>query len=233
MTDLSVAEAAQCLQVSPRRVRALLEDGRLQGRQVAGRWLLSSRAVERRQQAAPPAGRPLSQASAWRVLAVLAHADDALRNLAAPVRSRARGRAAELRLRQPAEIARHWLSVLGGRAQVSEFYAHPSVLEELLDDPKVVRSGISAARDHGADLMVAGGAEGYIRSRDLPQLQARYALSPDAGVHANIRLHVVDDDEASWVFSRRVAPAAVVAADLVEREAPRDRAAGVKLAAGV
>ena len=232
MSDLSVAEAAQCLQVSPRRVRALLEDGRLEGRQVAGRWLLSSRNVERRQQIAPQAGRPLSRASAWRVLAVVAHADDALGELAAPMRSRARARAAELRRCQPADIPRHWQLVLGSRARITEFYAHPSVLKDLLDDPKIVRSGISAAHDHGADLMVVGGAEGYIRSRDLPQLQARYALNPDSGAHANVRLHVVEGDEASWLFSQRVAPAAVVAADLVERETPRDRAAGVKLAVG-
>jgi hypothetical protein len=229
MSDLSVAEAAQCLQVSPRRVRALLEDGRLEGRQVAGRWVLSSRNVERRQQIAPQAGRPLSQASAWRVLAFVAHADDALGELAAPMRSRARARAAELRRCQPADIPRHWQLVLGSRARITEFYAHPSVLKDLLDDPKIVRSGIRAAHDH---LVVVGGAEGYIRSRDLPQVQAKYALNPDSGAHANVRLHVVEGDEASWLFSQRVAPAAVVAADLVERETPRDRAAGVKLAVG-
>jgi excisionase family DNA binding protein len=233
MSDLSVAEAAQCLHVSPRRVRALLEDGRLSGRRVAGRWLVPSSEVEHRQQAAPSPGRRLSQASAWRVLAVLAEADDALGDLAAPMRSRARARAAYLRSRQPSEIARQWHSVLSSRALVREFYAHPSVLTGLLDDPKLVRSGISAAHDHGADLMVVGGAEGYVRSRDLPRLRAQYALNPDAGDHANVWLHVVDDDEASWMFSRRVAPVAVVAADLVERETPRDRAAGVKLAAAV
>lgn len=230
MGDLSVAEASRYLNVSPRRVRALLANGRLQGRQVAGRWLLPSDAVERRQQVAPPAGRPLSPASAWRVLAVLAHADDALQCLSPPVRSRARARAATLRLYQPAEIAKQWRLALGNRASVREFYAHPSVLKDLLDDPKIVRSGISAAYDHGADLMVLGGAEGYIRSADLAPMQDRYALSPDTGPHANVRLHVVEDDEACWLFNQHLAPAPVVAADLVERDTPRDRSAGVKLA---
>jgi excisionase family DNA binding protein len=231
MSDLSVTEAAQRLQVSPRRVRALLADGRLPGRQIAGRWLLSSGDVDRRQQAAPPPGRPLSAASAWHVLAVLARADDALRDLAPPARSRARARAAELRQCQPADLARRWQSALGSRARTCDFYAHPSILKALLDDPDVLRSGISAASDHGADLMVTGSAEGYLRSRDLPQLQARYALSPDAGAHANLRLHVTQDDDARWVFRRAAAPAAVVAADLLERETPRDQAAGAKLAA--
>jgi excisionase family DNA binding protein len=230
VAELSVAEASRYLNVSPRRVRTLLASGRLPGRQVAGRWLVPSDAVERRQQVAPPAGRPLSPASAWRVLAVLAHADDALKGLSPPLRSRARARAAALRLTQPAEIAKQWRLALGERAPVRDFYGHPSVLKVLLDDPKIVRSGISAAHDHGADLMVLGGAEGYIRSADLAHVQERYALSPDAGPHANVRLHITEDDEAGWLFNQHLAPAAVVAADLVERDAPRDRAAGVKLA---
>jgi excisionase family DNA binding protein len=96
VSDLSVAEAARRLQVSPRRVRALLADGRMEGRRVAGRWLVPSRAVDQRRQAAPASGRPLSQASAWHALAVLARADDSVARLPAPVRSRARGRAEAL-----------------------------------------------------------------------------------------------------------------------------------------
>lgn len=233
MSDLSVAEAAQRLQVSPRRVRALLEDGRLQGRQVAGRWLLPSRAVDHRQRAAPAPGRPLSPASAWHTLAILAKADDSISHLPAPVKSRARGRAEALRNMSPSgEVARRWRSALARRAEICEYYAHPSVLERLLDDPALVRSGISAVGDHGAGLMVLSGAEGYVRSRDLPHLESQYALNPNIdAAQANVRVHVVADDRAAeWLFLHRVAPAAVVAADLVERDSSRDRAAGVKLA---
>jgi len=232
MSDLSVAEAAQRLKVSPRRVRALLESGRLPGRQVAGRWLLPARAVEHRQRAAPASGRPLSAASAWHVLAVLAKDDEAISHLSAPARSRARSRARELRrTTQPAEMARLWQSALGRRAQIREFYAHPSVLEGLLSEPAIVRSGISAAREHGSELMVLGGAEGYVRSDDLPRLEAEYALNPDVdAAQSNVRLHVVEDEQARWLFLGDVAPAAVVAADLMEREGPRDRAAGSRVA---
>ena len=232
MSELSVAEAAEQLGVSPRRVRALLEHGRLEGRQVGGRWLLPSDQVESRRAAAPAPGRPLSQAAAWRVIAVLANSDEGLKDLSPPARSRARARAAELRLRHPSEIARSWQSALSSRARASDFYAHPSVLMALLDDPRVVRSGISAAHDHGADLMVMSGAEGYVRARDVHGLVDAYALNPELGVYANVRLHVVEDEAGSWLFRRPVAPAAVVAADLVERNNPRDRAAGVKLATG-
>jgi excisionase family DNA binding protein len=232
MSDLSVAEAAQRLQVSPRRVRALLEDGRLPGRQVAGRWLLPSRAVDHRQQGAPTPGRPLSPASAWHALAILAKANDSISHLPAPVRSRARRRAETLRnISPPAEIGKRWQSALAQRAEVREYYAHPSVLGRLLDEPKVVRSGISAVGDHGADLMVIGGAECYVRSRDLPHLESKYALSPEIDIaRANVRVHAVANERAAeWLFLHDVAPAAVVAADLIERDSSRDRTAGVKL----
>ncbi|GAA1817266.1 helix-turn-helix domain-containing protein [Planosporangium flavigriseum] len=230
MSELSVADAAQRLQVSPRRVRALLEGGHLNGRQIAGRWLVSLNDVERRQNAAPAAGRPLSPASAWHVLAVLAGIDDALATLPPPTRSRARARARELRHLEHAEAVRQWRSALRNRARQYLFYAHPSVLHEFLNQSKVIPSGISAAHEHGADLMVLGGAEGYVRAQDLPHLQERYALNPDAGADSNVRLHVVDG-VGDWLFKHRPAPAAVVAADLIEHDEPRDQSAGAQLAA--
>lgn len=231
MDDLSVAEAAQVLGVSARRVRALLESGQLPGRQVGGRWLLPSRAVEHRQEMPHKGGRPLSQASAWNTLAVLSGAEDSLDDLPAPARSRARSRARDLA--RPDEIASNWPCVLANRARSGRFYGHPSVLDDLLADPRIVRSGISAAMDYSAGLVVAGNAEGYVRSSEIESLRSEYALNPDIGrAQANVLLHVVDDEQsARWLFDRQVAPLAVVAADLAEREAPRDRDAGLKLAA--
>jgi len=229
--DLSVAEAAQILGVSARRVRALLKSGHLPGRQVGGRWLLPSRVVEQRREFPHDGGRPLSQASAWNILAVLSGADESLADLPAPARSRARSRARDLR--RPDEIAGKWPSVLASRARTGKFYGHPSVLEDLLADPRFVRSGISAAMDYNADLVVAGGVEGYVRSSDAEGLRSDYALNPDvARAQANVLLHVVHDEHAArWLFDRRLAPLAVVAADLAESDAQRDRDAGLKLAA--
>jgi hypothetical protein len=165
------------------------------------------------------------------MLAVMAGAEDSLMDLPASARSRARSRVKDLR--RPDEIASKWPCALASRARSSKFYGHPSVMADLLADPRVVRSGISAASDHNADLVVAGGAEGYVRSSDIGNLVSQYALNPDVGeAQANVLLHVVQDEHApQWLFSHRVAPAAVVAADLAEREAPRDRDAGLKLAA--
>lgn len=231
MEDLSVAEAAKVLGVSARRIRALLENGHLPGRQVGGRWLLSSRDVEQRRRVPHEGGRPLSQASAWHILAVLSGAEDSLSELPAPARSRARSRARDIR--KPGEIESKWPRLLANRARSISFYGHPSVLADLLADPRLVRSGVSAAADHNAGLVAAGQAEGYVRSSDAQDLRAEYALNPGVDyAQANVTFHVVADEQASrWLFSHAVAPAAVVAADLAERAAPRDRAAGMNLAA--
>jgi excisionase family DNA binding protein len=232
MEYLSIDEAAQGLRVSPRRVRQLLADGSLQGLRIGGRWLVSPTAIERRRQSTPPPGRPLSSGSAWQVLAALSQAEDGLERLSPPLRSRARSRATQLR-EQPVEaIPREWRSALRRRAELHQFYGHPSVLADLLNDPKIVQSGISAAHHHGADLMVVGGAEGYLRSQNLSSIVEYYALSPALGPDANVWLHVVDTG-ADWLFRRDLAPRAVVAADLLEHDGVRDRAAGVKLVAAL
>ncbi len=228
MEYVSVAEAAQNLHVSPRRVRQLTADGSLPSVRIGGRWLVSSSAIEHRQRGKSPPGRPLSSRSAWGALAVLSQAEDGLERLSPPLRSRARSRAAWLRGQPSDAMARQWRTTLRRRAEVNQFYGHPSILTDLVNDPKVVRSGVSAVHDYGADLMVLGGAEGYLRPQDLAEIMERYALSRSSGADANVWLHVVGDS-AEWLFDRRVAPAPVVAADLMERDRARDQAAGVNL----
>jgi len=80
--------------------------------------------------------------------------------------------------------------------------------------------------------MVVGGAEGYVRAAKLADVVERYALSPASGRDANVWLHVVDEG-ADWLFDGRVAPAPVVAADLLERHESRDQTAGAKLVASL
>jgi hypothetical protein len=104
------------------------------------------------------------------------------------------------------------------------------VLAPLADDPAIIRSGISAAADVGADLTVSRDFEGYLPSAKLRPVADRYALIAADGGDANVRLHVTGDDAAAWLYVARVAPAAVVAADLIDRDGSRDQAAGVRLA---
>jgi hypothetical protein len=123
-----------------------------------------------------------------------------------------------------------WRSALADRARTSDYYAHPSVLAQLVEDSAIVRSGISAAADLGADLMIMGGFEGYVRSAKLQSVVDRYALTAAEGAETNVRLHIIGDGWAPWLYLARVAPAAVVAADLIDRDGTREQAAGVKLA---
>jgi excisionase family DNA binding protein len=61
---LSVHDAAQRLGVSDRRVRALIDSGRLRAQRVGRAWIIESNALAALDGVRPP-GRPLSESAAW------------------------------------------------------------------------------------------------------------------------------------------------------------------------
>lgn len=211
-----VSDVAEELDVSPRRVRQLLASGQLRGQQVGRSWVIEPHEVEQLRRRG--VGRPWSAASAWAVLNV---ADGQGRDLSPAERSRARQR-----LRQ------HGLDGLVGplrsRAEARSFYGHPSALDRLVDDPGVVRGGVSAARDHDADLIAGEPIELYVRRSRLAELVDRYALDSDAD-RPNVLVRIVDDD--AWPFGddAGVAPWPVVAVDLLDAGDDRSRRAGLEL----
>ncbi len=230
MDYVSVAEAAEALGVSPRRVRSMAGSAQLAGRQVGGRWLIERAAVESRKRQRHPSGRPLSRSSAWHILAALSGEEAALRSLTAPMRCRARQRARELAEAVKSDPA--WFDQLAARADVQVFYGHPDVLRRILDEPGVVRSGVSALNAHNVGLAEGGEAECYVRAQDIRELCAKYALESDVDRHrANVIMHVFDEvpQAAEWLFDRPVAPAPVVAADLADRPQARERDAARRL----
>lgn len=218
MSLLGVAEAAAELGVSAGRVRQMLADGVLEGERVGRVWLIKADRLRAIQHSRPGVGRPWSAASAW---AVLALADGGELDVSPVERSRARKRLAQ----GLGEVAGR----LRVRADRRRFYAHPSVLDRLADAPGVVSGGISAAAQHGADLVALDGFEGYIRASDLNKLVERFALDGRAD-RPNTVLRVVDD--AVWPFEngQKVAGRSVVAVDLLESGDPRSRRAGAELA---
>jgi hypothetical protein len=117
---------------------------------------------------------------------------------------------------------------LAVRADRRRFYAHPSVLDRLADAPGIVRGGISAAGEHGADLVASDGFEGYVRVSELDVLVSRFALDGQAA-RPNVALRIVDD--AVWPFREEqiAADRAVVAVDLLEADDPRSRRSGAEL----
>jgi excisionase family DNA binding protein len=217
MSLLGVAEAAEELRVSPRRVRQMLADGVLAGERVGRAWVLEREQVRRAAGLRPEVGRPWNPASAW---AVLALADGEEVNLSPVDRARARQRLA-LGLDQ-------LVGRLAARCERRRFYAHPGVLDRLADSG--VRAGISAAAHHAADLVVGEGVEVYVRAGDLDRLIDRFRLD-DQAPRPNTLLRIVPDD--AWPFEpdQRHAGRPVVGVDLLESEDARSRRAGAELLA--
>lgn len=210
------ADAARSLGLSLQRVRALVAEGRLPGRKVAGRWFVDRAAVERRLRDRRLSGRPYSAPHAWGVIA-LAEGEDP-NWLDASSRSRLRR---VLRERDIRDI----VPSLVRRGRRLEMRAHESDLARIEADPDVVRSGVSAASDHRLAVLAPGILEAYIPARRWSEVERRYRLKPSA--NANVILHVVD---GPWPFAadQRVAPRLAAVLDLLDHDDERSRRAALR-----
>jgi len=217
---LSVSEAADKLRVSERRIRALAEARILPARKIAGRWIIDARGIEHRAANPRGGGRPHAPENAWGLLF-----------LASGERAPWLSRQGSLRLRRALRRRelREQLPRLSGRAKTRYFAASAAALDEVRADPDFVPSGVSAADAYGADIRAAGVVEGYLRAGRLRHLEYSFALREVHELQANLILHAVD---AIWPFRRgRLAPRAVVAADLAGSLSERTRSAGEQLLA--
>ena len=217
MILLGAGDAAAVLGVSSRRVRQMLAHGILPGQRVGRTWVVNRADLEPLRHRRPPVGRPWQPASAW---ALLAMASGQAAALSASQRSRARRR-----LESGLE---HFLGRLVVRAEHRRYYAHSSVVGVLGNETGVVRSGVSAADHYQLDVVAVDEFEGYVRSLILPALVNRLALD-ERSERPNVVLRVVDD--GLWPFSpdEKVAPAPVVAVDLLEAGDGRSRRAAAQL----
>ncbi len=208
------SEAARLLGLTLQRVRALAADGELPAHKLAGRWFVERPAVERRIRDRKLAGRPYSPRKAWGLIALAE--GDSPRWLEPSDRSRLRRRLREHRLE---EI----VPSLARRARRLELRAHLSDLPRIEEEPDVLRSGVSAGRDHGLEIVAPGIFEAYVPAKRLRQLERHYHLRPSS--EPNVVLHVVD---GPWPFEagRRVAPRLAVVLDLLEDDDERTRRAG-------
>lgn len=216
MPVVSAADAAEELEVSPRRVRQMLGSGQLLGQRVGRSWVIDRDDVQHFKRSG--AGRPWSAASAWAVFELAAGGDAEL----SPVeRSRARKRLADNGLAR-------LVGQLRSRSERREVYAHPSALERVRNEGGVVRGGVSGLDAHDVDLIVSDEAEIYVRASKVAGLVDRYALDSDAD-RFNLIVRVVDDDV--WPFDEgvRVAPWPVVAVDLLDADDERSVRAGLEL----
>lgn len=217
MSDqLAVPEAANILGLSPNRVRALISRGQLPALKIGGRWLVERAAVEARRRREISNGRPFAPHNAWALLFLAS--DKGVEGIDPSVSSRLRR---ALRLEGLERLGPR----LFRRAEMRFLDAHPGEIDYLLKDPELVRSGVSAAAEHGLDLVSGQEVDGYLRASTLERFISSHALSP-AGAAGSVRLRLVPNESWRFLAGRSIAPLAAVALDLSEDPDPRSARVG-------
>jgi hypothetical protein len=218
MELLEARAVARRLRVSERRVRALAQSGRLRAQKVAGRWFVDPGAAARRLVTRDArGGRPVKVGNAWAELFLASGEQPAWLSDSAARRVRRRLLERPLRERLPR---------LERRADVRYFLGGPAALDEVRRHSQFVASGVSAADHYGADIVAPSVVEGYLPKEEVDRLTYLFALREVEELRANLILHAAE----YWPFDgRRIAPRAVVAADLLLSMSERTRRAGERL----
>jgi len=218
MNPVSVSEAAGELGVSGRRVRQMLDEGSLLGRQVGGVWLVDSASLDLAVLKQRPAGRAWKASMCWSVLAV-ANSEDP--NVEAYEKSRIFSRLDKVGLLGLAPRLR-------SRCTQYFYYGHPSVIKRLEAEESLVLSGVSAAGHHNVDIVVFDFVEAYVSSDVLDRLVEHYALAENME-RPNIILRSVDENVWPFVKAQKFASWPIVAVDLLESNDGRTRRAAREL----
>lgn len=214
---VSVSDAAKRLGISARRVRQLAANGRVPAQKVANRWFVEVDRLSERGRSQGARGRPFSAGHSLGLL-YLASGEDA------PWLSEYE----KWRLRRYSlPRLKSVLPRLRGRANVHPVHAPESVVKRLANDVDFVRSGVSAAEHHRADISGRALLDGYYSERDFKDLVYRYALQPAPEAAANLIVRGIED--TSVLSGRRYMPVAVVAADLADSADARSKRAGARL----
>ncbi|WP_405018559.1 helix-turn-helix domain-containing protein [Kitasatospora sp. NBC_00070] len=231
MELLSVKQAAALLGIDDSRVRQLLRAGALEGQQVGGRWLVDGHSARQRKERGGAAGRPLSVRNAWGVLAALT--GQRAPGLSDAEWSRITSRLRNMTAHDELPVARLG-QLVRARAECRRYRVHSGLLPTLLADPDVVRGGVSAAARVGAGYLAPGQAEIYVHPDKVGELEARFGLARD-NAQGNLLVRVAPGE--AWTFLRSDAapgesgdaPAAVVAADLLDSRQDRGDTAAAEL----
>ncbi|GAB3542999.1 hypothetical protein GCM10027403_36550 [Arthrobacter tecti] len=213
--------------VTPARVRALIDTGKLRAEKVGNQWVLDELEVQRYRRN-PPGGRPVTPGTAWGFLAFLDAArfeqleDDwqkiqlkELPSLNSQVLRRWRNWM--MHLMEPAVCEEALLSLLSkveARAERCLFVADRADIQDLRVDPRLMLSGVS----HPASSLLSNSeVEAYIDDDDVERLKRDFFLVPAKNERAaNVILHVAEELPEKL-------PLAAVAADLAEHNGPREQ----------
>lgn len=215
---LSIPELAKRLNVNDSRARQLVQSGRIRGQRVGGRWIVDEAdAVQYRP--GKPAGRPLSERSAWQLMSCFWEASPRRSLLAyfepSPVEKH-RLKERINRLQDSPDLLKLLAAWLANRADKFEFSSSPDDIGELREDKRIHLSGVSHPR---SGLLANSEVEAYVRRDELEGVVKDWFLvEPFPGNRPNVILraaeHVPDE-----------LPPLVVAADLAERPGVREQQA--------
>lgn len=217
---LSPAEAAERLDISERRVRALLKEGRIPAQRVSGRWVIDELDVNQ-YRPGRPAGRPLSERNAWQFVLLTANTQKQgadFFELSAVEKHRLHRRLC--RLQAASDPLSLLSSLLAKRAEKEEYSSSPADLAELREDDRLRLSGVS---HKASGLLSNSEIEAYVSRKDFDSLILDWFLvKPRQGQRPNVVLHVAEEvpDEL---------PLLLVAADLAERPGVREQDAALDL----
>lgn len=233
MERLSVNEAARVLGVSRRRVQARINDGSLPAVKVGSQWVIDPAdllSVQHRVRS----GRPLSERSAWALIAAAADDQQFLSMFEPPERSRARARLRALSRNVQAvdidEAAALLVSALGNRSERIVLSASPRDLDDVRADARIRLSGLSAPESH---ISSGGLVEGYVSSADVAGFIEHYLLSPASQQQANVILHAVSAELSELMSAAVLASPLLLAADLAEHLGSRERNEAVQAVARI
>lgn len=189
MDAIGVEEAAALLGVSGRQVRRLIDRGDISAEPFGGAWAIDRGSVYRYRDLRPKRGRPLAPGAAWQ--AVL-HAH--IRSLDDADRLAIDGRRRAIRIEARVPSAR---------------------VDALVEDRRVVESGVGAAARLGAAVDVRPPYQMYVRASDWEAIKHDHRLDVEHS-EPNVVFRVAPDEALEGV--RRL-PRSVVLVDLVaERE---------------
>ena len=217
MTDITSRTASGILGVSPREVRRLAAEGRIQGSRYMGRTLvLDAAEVHRLARGWRRPGRPWSERVAWAALNVLSGKE--ARWLSSAERTRLMHRLRRITPEELEHLAMH-------RAWVRRFRGRESVLDDL--ESYIVPTGGSALDDAQLRLLGLAGAtrrlDGYVPLSELEVLQEKFGLVEDPS--GNVTLRGVSIEDA---FEDGTTPRAAVFLDLAGSLDTRERVAGLR-----
>jgi excisionase family DNA binding protein len=216
---LRVRVAAERLRVTEQEVRRLIGVRELAATRFggSGQWQVDAAAVDQRVARRPVKWRPWVPAVAWAAMWLLSGLG---------VDWLSRGDLARLRRRLAAiDDLDVLVASLRRRAAVEYGRILPEYVDRVASAQGVVRTGVSATAETGADLVSTGAVDLYCAPDQRPSLIARYGVDLSSA-NSNLTLRTPTGDGLPVLVDRDVMPPAVVAVDLYESLDPRTHRAG-------